>query len=584
MSDFNEISKEEVVFQHLYRLFLGDIFNCLYQSKLQRGFNVPVAMYLLYKVSQLNVPKSVTFEAVINGSLDIRDEIRDLVGKQFDEKFWEALLNLIEKYETNFLARATLKAIETVDDRIFGFMITPPSILRLVHRLLGVTKDDKVADICCGCGSYFLSAIDVEREAKYFGYDINQESIAMVHIIVDLTEAEINVALCDVFSLASQSDKVKFNKIFSNYPFGIKVRNLGEGYEYFKKISDQYPELSKATSSDWIFNALLCELLEENGKAVGIMTNGSTWNTIDTPMRKYFVERKMIECVISLPNRMFTSTVIPTTIIVLSNDNEAVRMIDATKICQQGRRQNELSEENIETLVNALDTDTSFSKLVTIDELRNNDYVLNLSRYVQEELSFENGVAFESIIKNITRGAQCTASQLDELVSDRVTNMQYLMLGNIKNGMIDEKLPYISGIDAKQEKYCLKNNSLILSKNGYPYKVAIASVKEGQKILANGNLYIIELNEERANPYYIKAFFESVQGIAALKSITVGATIPNIGVDKLKKIIIPLPSIDEQNRIAQKYQDVLSEITAIKKQLEETTNKLQHIFDSTCKE
>ena len=296
-------------------------------------------------------------------------------------------------------------------------------------------------------------------------------------------------------------------------------------------------------------------------------------------MRKYFVEKKMVECVISLPNKMFTSTTIPTTIIVLSNNNESVRMIDASMICQQGRRQNELSDDNIETIMRAMSRDTSFSKLVSLEELRENEYVLNLSRYLKEELPFENGVTFESIMKNITRGAQCTASQLDEIVSDDVTDMQYLMLGNIKNGMIDDKLPYISKIELKYEKYCLKNNSLILSKNGYPYKVAIVNVKENQKILANGNLYIIELDEEKANPYYIKAFLESEYGTAALKEITVGATIPNIGVDKLKKIIIPLPSMAEQNKIAQKYQDTLDEIARIKLQLEETTQKLTKIFE-----
>ena len=100
-------------------------------------------------------------------------------------------------------------------------------------------------------------------------------------------------------------------------------------------------------------------------------------------------------------------------------------------------------------------------------------------------------------------GAPCTASQLDKMVSNEVTNMQYLMLANIQNGIIDNKLPYLSSIEPKYEKYCLKNNDLILSKNGYPYKVAVASVKDGQRILANGNLYIIELDESRANPYYI---------------------------------------------------------------------------------
>ena len=241
----------------------------------------------------------------------------------------------------------------------------------------------------------------------------------------------------------------------------------------------------------------------------------------------------MVECVISLPGKMFASTNIATTLIILSHNNDSVRMIDATKHCQQGRRQNEFSEENIATIMDALSNDQDYSK-------------------------------------SISRGAPCTASQLDEMVSDSVTNMQYLMLANIQNGMIDDKLPYLSYIDPKYERYCLKNNTLILSKNGYPYKVAVASVQEGQRILANGNLYIIELDETKANPYFIKAFFDS---------ITVGATIPNIGVDKLKKVEIPLPSMEEQERIAQKYQAALDEITVIKLRLEKAVNKLHHIFD-----
>ena len=165
------------------------------------------------------------------------------------------------------------------------------------------------------------------------------------------------------------------------------------------------------------------------------------------------------------------------------------------------------------------------------------------------------------------------------MVSNEVTNMQYLMLANIQNGMIDDKLPYLSSIEPKYEKYCLKNNDLILSKNGYPYKVAVASVREDQRILANGNLYIIELDEDRANPYYVKAFFESEQGVATLKNITAGATIPNIGVDKLKKVLIPLPSMEEQNRIAQKYQAAQDEIAMLKLRLERAIDKLHHVFD-----
>lgn len=254
-------------------------------------------------------------------------------------------------------------------------------------------------------------------------------------------------------------------------------------------------------------------------------------------------------------------------------------MIDATKHFQQGRRQNEFSDKDIDLIIDALTVDHEYSKDISIEELRKNEYNLNLSRYAAGDLRFENGVPFESVIKRISRGAPCTAKQLDEMVSDCVTNMQYLMLANIRDGVIDDKLPYLSYIDQKYEKYCLKNNSLILSKNGLPYKVAVASVQKNQKILANGNLYIIELDEKKANPYYIKAFFDSEQGYTVLKSITVGAVLPNIGVDKLKKVEIPLPPIEEQNRIAEKYRATMDEIAVIKLRLEKAVNKLHHIFD-----
>ena len=108
------------------------------------------------------------------------------------------------------------------------------------------------------------------------------------------------------------------------------------------------------------------------------MTNGSTWNSIDTPMRRYFVERKMIECVISLPVKMFPYTNIGTTLIVFSHGNDTIRMIDATEIYHKGRRQNMFLQDDIATILTALHTDSEYSKDVTLDELRANEYNLSL--------------------------------------------------------------------------------------------------------------------------------------------------------------------------------------------------------------
>ena len=513
----------------------------LLQSGLQPGSNVPLAAYLLYKVAQNNSNSDVTIQDIFEGRLDISEGTRYFAKEQLPEEAWAQILPMVDNYTAEEFALAAL--LPEHEDEMKLAMAT-----------------------------------------NYFGYEINEERGGIARIRAELLGSNVQVRLGDVFRLADDKNTPRFDKMFSNYPFGMRLRYLGEGSDYMERLAEQYPGLSKATSSDWIFNALLCDLLAESGKAIGIMTNGSTWNSIDTPMRRYFVERKMIECVISLPVKMFPYTNIGTTLIVFSHGNDTIRMIDATEIYHKGRRQNMFLQDDIATILTALHTDSEYSKDVTLDELRANEYNLSLERYIQKVPTFQNGVSFESIIKSITRGAPCTASQLDKMVSNEVTNMQYLMLANIQNGIIDNKLPYLSSIEPKYEKYCLKNNDLILSKNGYPYKVAVASVKDGQRILANGNLYIIELDESRANPYYIKAFLDSEQGVAALKSITVGATIPNIGVDKLKNIMIPLPSMEDQMRVAQKYQATLDEIAMLKLRMERAVNKLHHVFDEESEE
>ena len=319
-------------------------------------------------------------------------------------------------------------------------------------------------------------------------------------------------------------------------------------------------------------------MLANNGRAIVIMTTGRTCNSIDEPIRQYFVEQGMIEAVIALPPKMFSYTNIATTMIVLSKGNKAVRMVDATNICQQGRRFNEFSEDDIQRICSDLQADSEISRLVDVDKLRTNNYALNLSRYLEQNYTLENAIVFGDVIKSISRGAPCTASQLDEMAAKGETNMRYLMLANINDGVIDDNLPYLANIEPKFEKYCLKNNSLIISKNGLPYKIVVASVKDGQKILASGNLYIIELDTTRVDPYYLKAFFDSEQGEAVLKSISVGAVVLNIGVESLKKIMVPILPLEKQQKIAQEYKAKLAEIADIKSRLAKELDSLHQIF------
>ena len=254
-------------------------------------------------------------------------------------------------------------------------------------------------------------------------------------------------------------------------------------------------------------------------------------------------------------------------------------MIDASDLYVQGWRLNVLNEDDIDKILDSTEADSDISCYVPIEKLRNNEYVLNSKRYMGTSEDIEHGVEFGSVVKRITRGAPLKTADLEELSSPIPTEAQYLMLANIKDGLIDKDLPYINSIDKSNEKYCLTNRCLILSKNGYPFKIAVAELNEGQKILANGNLYIIELDEEKVSPYYIAAYLGSEQGTAALNSITVGATIPNIGVEQLKKLTIPVPPLSEQKRIADRYLALRDEVILLQLKIEKAKNRMAHIFD-----
>ena len=525
-----------------------DIGSCFFVQDSDSTVRVVLASYLLFEVSTMNNPTKISYKEMLSISCRFTEDASVVITSLVLEEEWSRLVALTEKYTYEVFALVSFVFPMIQGNKYKGMESTPLSITKLAQRILQITPSDRFADICCGVASCITECALDEPKANYYGIEINTSN----KLIADIR----------------------------TYPFKIRLRNLGSEDEYINRLIDKYQGLGKATSSDWAFNALVCELLSNEGKAIGIMTNGSTWNSIDTPMRKQFVEEGLIECVIALPPKIFEFTAISTSLVVFSKGNKSVRIVDASKLCQQGRRYNEFSDDDVNTIVSALRKDCEYSKAISVDELRTNDYTLSLSRYLSSNIQFDNAVPFESVIKSISRGAPCNARQLDEMASENATKMQYLMLSNIQNGIIEDTLPYLSHIDEKYKKYCLKDNDLILSKNGYPYKLAVAKVPEGHEILANGNLYIIELDQEKIDPYYLKAFFESEQGIAVLKSITVGATVPNIGVDSLKKVIIPVPPLAQQKRISEQYQMTLDEIAIHKLKLEKAFSKLHHIFDN----
>lgn len=506
----------------------------------------------------------------------VTSEVEHIIEK-YSSLFSDDVEEILGKYTSEQLLSFILFDDQLSEYRGFN-CTTPEGVCKLAAKILDVQNGEQVLELCSGKGSFPVVA-SRGSDFSYEGVELNYVSSEIAQLRNFILGLNAQFTLCDALEYRTEK---KADKIFSNYPFMIRTPAMNEYKELVSKnLGVDIAVLQKA-SSDWIFNAVAVEQLKEKGKAVVIMTNGSAWNSSDKEIRKFFIENGYIEAVISLPGKLFNDTAIPTTLLVLSKNNKTVRMVDARELCISERRNNVLTNENIEKIDFLLKNDSEISTTKTLQDFENNDYVLNAVRYLEVVPEIKDGVEFGTVISKITRGSQLKAKELDELKAAEKTPYQYLMLSNIHNGLIsfDEDGQYMTELPEKLEKYCIQNNAIVLSKIGMPsFKSAVAQVEDGSKLLANGNLFVIEIDEEKADPFYIQAFFASDAGVALFKSIYTGAVIPSISMDKLKKMIIPLPSLEKQKQIADRYAATLDEVALLRRKLERVSAKLSHIYD-----
>lgn len=546
-----------------------------------RAFEKSIAIaYFVLQLKRNNIS--------INTDKSIK-ELCSVIQNQQIRGFIYEMLNGVEKSRIeglfNYSEEALTEYIVTTEDKSLDRgqeYLTPKCINQLAIEILGIAKGDTVVDNCMGIGSFIAEASRVQPDASYCGVEINHSVAAIAEMRLSLVKSDCHVVTGN--ALEDNFCGKQFNKGFSNYPFGMRIRTVSEDIDIIDRINKTCPELSKGTSADWIFNYRLCEMLVPDGIGVAVMSLGGLWNTLDKPIRETFVKNGKVKAVIKLPAKLFPNTAIPVAMIVFGYNEGGIRFIDASNEYVEGRRQNSLNAQNIATIIDALNTDSSISKLVSIEEIAENQFSFDPTRYNEVVEEIVDGVPFETVIKSITRGAPLAARDLDDIASVLPTDYQYMMLANIKNGIIDKELPYLKEIPPRFEKYCIHKGNLLLSKNGYPFKVAVAEPPEDKTVLANGNLYVIELDTEKVDPYYVKAFLESDQGIVQLKRITVGATIPNIGVNQLNTIQIPLIPIEEQHTMALRYQAVLDEIELMRRKIERAENSLKTIFSTKPEE
>ena len=259
-------------------------------------------------------------------------------------------------------------------------------------------KDYVFIDPACGSGSLLLKAEKVlGRDAirnGFFGQEINITTYNLCRInmfLHDIGYDKFDIACEDTLTNPQHWDDEPFELIVSNPPYSIKW--AGDDNPLLINDPRFAPAgvLAPKSKADMAFIMHSLSWLAANGTAAivcfpGIMYRGGA----EKKIRQYLIDNNFIDCVIQLPSNLFFGTSIATCIMVLKKnkaDNKTL-FIDATKECIKVTNNNKLTPENIDRIVNTFadrKEEPHFSHLASYDEIKEQEYNLSVSTYVEAE-------------------------------------------------------------------------------------------------------------------------------------------------------------------------------------------------------
>lgn len=493
---------------------------------------------------------------------------------------WRNLKRLFHKVDTVVLDDILRNELSK-DNFIDGNIDTPDSLVNLLERFLEISPEDSVMNFNVGSGLLLTALYNSNPSNILFGMDVSDFQLKHAYLrATAIPDNRMNLFTDNLLNyLVENKFQNKFDKIISTHPFGLRARMLNRDYPF---IEGSYPFVKSGMAADWLYLMSAMNLLKDNGKVVAFVSAGCLFTNQDKEARKYFIDNGYIESIVILPRKMYSSIGINIAMVVLSKGNKEIHLVNAESIYKKGRRQNEFTEEHIQKILDASKNDTEISVTVVNEKFADEDYSLMPERFiVNTEQNIENGKYLGDLV-TINRSAMITASELDKLtvIDNREVDTYYLRLSEIHDGVISENLPKISHIDEKQEKLLLMQDDIILSRNGYPFKMALFNMQEKNvKVLPVGNLYVLRADKKQINPVYLKAYLESQQGIANLKGMLTGVAMQVISTERLKQLLVPVPPMEEQNKIAEKYLAIMDEIEVLNLKINAAKDRLMHVID-----
>ena len=324
-----------------------------------------------------------------------------------------------------------------------GSFFTPQQVSEVMAQIVSPVEGDRVYDPTCGSGSLLIRAARKGGfdKVQMYGQEKNNSSISMARMnmfIHDIQDANIKWGdtLANPQHLDSDGNLMKFDCIVANMPFSLDkwASGFNPGGEVSvdeetdkskkgkKKEFKMEPGLDRwhrfdigvppASKGDWAFLLHMIASMSGNGRVAAVAPHGVLFRgASEGKIRQAIVDKNLIDAVIGLPENLFYGTSIPACIIVFrkGRNNSDVLFIDASKQFKKDKAKNVLRDEDIAKIVDTYKAyrngenaeNDKYSHVATLDEIKENEYNLNIPRYVD---TFEE----EEIIDIDTVNAEIT--------------------------------------------------------------------------------------------------------------------------------------------------------------------------------
>lgn len=313
---------------------------------------------------------------------DFNDPRLDLRPSRVGEE--DVIGNVYEYLLERFASDAGKKA---------GEFYTPGQVSSLLARLLAPKKGNTICDPACGSGSLLIKVgrqAD-ERDFALFGQESNGTTNALCRMNMFLHSMDtFSIQWGDTLrnpKLVEHDQLMKFDVVVANPPFSLDKWGYEDAEaDPFQRYHRGLPPKSKG---DYAFITHMIETAREGTGKVGVVVpHGVLFRgAAEGKIRRKLIEENLLEAVIGLPANLFFGTGIPAAILLFNKGKTHgdVLFIDASREYKEGKNQSILTDEHLQKIVStfqAFQTVEKYAYRATPQELADNDFNLNIPRYV----------------------------------------------------------------------------------------------------------------------------------------------------------------------------------------------------------